>query len=149
VFCSENRKGRLRGLFHFWMLPFEAFSLLCHALLAVKHKEKQSMSKSLLSVLCFTLALGGALGYSSVSAAETAGETPTAQAAQAAGEKISINEATAEQLSAAMNGVGLKKAQAIVSYREQYGPFTAVEQLKEVPGIGNSLIERNAGRLKL
>jgi len=109
VFCSENRKGRLRGLFHFWMLPFEAFSLLCHALLAVKHKEKQSMSKSLLSVLCFTLALGGALGYSSLSAAETAGETPIAQAAQAAGEKISINEATAEQLSAAMNGVGLKR----------------------------------------
>lgn len=104
------------------------------------------MSKSLLSVLCFTLALGGAVGYSSLSAAETAGETPTAQAAD---EKISINEATAEQLSAAMNGVGLKKAQAIVSYREQYGPFTAVEQLKEVPGIGNSLIERNAERLKL
>lgn len=107
------------------------------------------MSKSLLSVLCFTLALGGAVGYSSLSAAETAGETPTAQAAQAADEKISINEATAEQLSTAMNGVGLKKAQAIVSYREQYGPFTAVEQLKEVPGIGNSLIERNAERLKL
>lgn len=107
------------------------------------------MSKSLLSVLCFTLALGGAVSYSSLSAAKTAGETPTAQAAQASDEKISINEATAEQLSAAMNGVGLKKAQAIVSYREQYGPFTAVEQLKEVPGIGNSLIERNAERLKL
>jgi len=150
VFCSENPKGRLRGLFHFWMLPFEAFTLLCHALLAVKHKEKQSMSKSLLSVLCFTLALGGALGYSSLSAAETAGKTSAVAATpQASSEKISINEATAEQLSAAMNGVGLKKAQAIVSYREQYGPFTTVEQLKEVPGIGTSLIERNAERLKL
>lgn len=108
------------------------------------------MSKSLLSVLCFTLALGGALGYSSLSAAETAGKTSAVAATpQASSEKISINEATAEQLSAAMNGVGLKKAQAIVSYREQYGPFTTVEQLKEVPGIGTSLIDRNAERLKL
>ncbi len=48
-----------------------------------------------------------------------------------------------------MNGVGLKKAQAIVSYREQYGPFSAIQQLSEVPGIGNALIERNADRLKL
>jgi len=149
LFCSEKRKGRLRGLFHSWILPFEAFALLCHALLAVKHKEKQSMSKSLLSALCFTLALGGALGYSSLSAAEEAEVTPALQTPQTQHEKISINDASAEQLSAAMNGVGLKKAQAIVNYREQYGPFTAVEQLKEVPGIGNSLIERNAERLKL
>ena len=48
-------------------------------------------------------------------------------------EQVSINQATAEQLAAAMNGIGLKKAQAIVSYREQYGPFSAIEQLKEVP----------------
>ena len=33
-----------------------------------------------------------------------------------------------------MNGVGLKKAQAIVSYREEYGPFKTVEDLKQVPG---------------
>ncbi len=29
-----------------------------------------------------------------------------------------------------MNGVGLKKAQAIVSYREEYGPFKTVEDLE-------------------
>ena len=34
-----------------------------------------------------------------------------------------------------MNGVGLKKAQAIVSYREEYGPFKTVEDLKQVPGM--------------
>lgn len=48
-----------------------------------------------------------------------------------------------------MNGVGLKKAQSIVSYREEYGPFTAIDQLKDVPGFGNALVERNASRLKL
>ncbi|WP_252149847.1 helix-hairpin-helix domain-containing protein, partial [Escherichia coli] len=39
------------------------------------------------------------------------------------GTRVSINNASAEELARAMNGVGLKKAQAIVSYREEYGPF--------------------------
>ncbi|TYL44319.1 helix-hairpin-helix domain-containing protein [Dickeya chrysanthemi] len=64
-------------------------------------------------------------------------------------EEVSINTATAEQLATVMNGVGLKKAQAIVSYREQNGPFTQIEQLQEVPGIGSALIERNQSRLRL
>lgn len=64
-------------------------------------------------------------------------------------EEVSINSATAEQLAAALNGVGLKKAQAIVSYREQNGPFTQIDQLQEVPGIGRALIERNQARLRL
>ncbi|QDX30786.1 ComEA family DNA-binding protein [Dickeya poaceiphila] len=64
-------------------------------------------------------------------------------------EEVSINTATAEQLAAALNGVGLKKAQAIVSYREQNGPFTQIDQLQEVPGIGSALIERNQSRLRL
>ncbi|GAA0510472.1 hypothetical protein GCM10009414_20290 [Tatumella terrea] len=52
-------------------------------------------------------------------------------------------------LAEAMNGVGLKKARSIVEYREQYGPFTSVEQLAEVPGMGTSLVERNLSRLTL
>ncbi|WJV55072.1 helix-hairpin-helix domain-containing protein [Prodigiosinella aquatilis] len=64
-------------------------------------------------------------------------------------DEVNINTATAEQLAAIMNGVGLKKAQAIVTYREQNGPFTQIEQLQEVPGIGASLVGRNLSRLKL
>ena len=48
-----------------------------------------------------------------------------------------------------MNGVGLKKAQAIVSYRDEYGPFKTVEDLKQVPGMGNALVERNLSALTL
>lgn len=119
------------------------------------------MAKPKIIALYLTLALGGALCHSSVSAASepastavTQNKTPAAKPEAAAQpqqeqEQVSINEATAEQLSAVMNGVGLKKAQAIVSYREQYGPFSAIQQLSEVPGIGNALIERNASRLKL
>lgn len=65
------------------------------------------------------------------------------------GVKVSINNATAEELSKALKGVGLKKAQAIVSYREEYGPFKSVEDLKQVPGMGGKLVERNLVNLKL
>lgn len=116
------------------------------------------MAKSQLIALYFSLALGGALCHSVSLAAEPAGSVVTQHASPGLlpenspppqQEQVSINQATAEQLSAAMNGVGLKKAQAIVNYREQYGPFSAIQQLSEVPGIGNALIERNAARLKL
>lgn len=70
--------------------------------------------------------------------------------AQVEGEsQVSINQANAEELASALNGVGLKKAEAIVRYREQNGPFTEIEQLQEVPGIGASLLEKNRGRLKM
>ncbi|MFD3239046.1 ComEA family DNA-binding protein [Rahnella perminowiae] len=62
---------------------------------------------------------------------------------------VSINTATAEEFASVMNGVGMKKAQAIVSYREELGKFTDIEQLREVPGIGAALFERNRDRLKL
>lgn len=61
----------------------------------------------------------------------------------------SINTASAEDLARVMNGVGLKKAQAIVSYREEYGPFKTVDDLKQVPGMGSALVERNLAVLTL
>lgn len=64
-------------------------------------------------------------------------------------EKVSLNHASAEELSKALNGVGLKKGQTIVEYREEMGPFTQIEQLQEVPGIGPALFQRNQSRLKL
>ncbi|MCZ8639216.1 helix-hairpin-helix domain-containing protein [Escherichia albertii] len=72
-----------------------------------------------------------------------------AKASDEEGTRVSINNATAEELARAMNGVGLKKAQAIVSYREEYAPFKTVEDLKQVPGMGNSLVERNLAILTL
>lgn len=65
------------------------------------------------------------------------------------GSRVSINSASAEDIARVMNGVGLKKAQAIVSYREEYGPFKTIDDLKQVPGIGSSLVERNLSHLTL
>lgn len=105
-----------------------------------------------LQAIAFALAIGLTMP---VLAATTAPEeaSSTAKAALvekgADGEQVSINSASAQELAAAMSGVGLKKAESIVSYREKYGPFTGVDQLKEVPGLGNTLVERNLAHLKL
>ena len=55
--------------------------------------------------------------------ASVQGQSKAADAGKTAdddGTRVSINSASAEDLARAMNGVGLKKAQAIVSYREEY-----------------------------
>ena len=75
--------------------------------------------------------------------------TLPAKASDDEGTRVSINSASAEDLARVMNGVGLKKAQAIVSYREEYGPFKTVDDLKQVPGMGSSLVERNLSHLTL
>ncbi len=64
-------------------------------------------------------------------------------------EKVSLNQASAEELAKVLNGVGLKKGQTIVEYREEMGAFTKIDQLQEVPGIGEALYQRNQSRLKL
>ncbi len=58
-------------------------------------------------------------------------------------EPVNINTADAQALSKNIKGVGLKKAQAIVAYREKNGAFTKVEDLKKVKGIGVKLLEKN------
>ena len=56
---------------------------------------------------------------------------------------VNINTANAETLSAGINGVGEKRAQAIIQYREAYGAFKSVDELTQVKGIGVKLVEAN------
>ena len=133
------------------------FLLLKTRMLAVLSNtwRNYSMNTNRLTAFCLSLALLFSAGISVASAqSASALSDPASPVAEEAAvvsgaEAVSINSASAEQLAAAMNGVGIKKAESIVSYREKYGPFSAVEQLKEVPGIGNALVERNLARLKL
>ncbi|HEY8341412.1 MAG TPA: ComEA family DNA-binding protein [Calditerricola sp.] len=67
------------------------------------------------------------------------GDPVLAGAAQ--GEKVDLNRATAAELDA-LPGLGPSKAAAIVKYREEKGPFRAVEDLLDVPGIGPALLEQ-------
>ena len=78
-----------------------------------------------------------------------ANATASTKAIEDEGTRVSINTASADDLARVMNGVGLKKAQAIVSYREEYGPFKTLDDLKQVPGMGSALVERNLAHLTL
>lgn len=55
---------------------------------------------------------------------------------------ININTADADTLATELKGIGASKAAAIVSYREQYGPFQSTGDLTNVPGIGEKTIDR-------
>ncbi|ATZ10886.1 helix-hairpin-helix domain-containing protein [Erwinia amylovora] len=105
-----------------------------------------------LKAITFALAIGLTMPSLATTSAPEGGVTggkTMAEGKGAAGAQVSINSASAQELAAAMSGVGLKKAESIISYREKYGPFTGVDQLKEVPGLGNTLVERNLAHLKL
>ena len=67
----------------------------------------------------------------------------------AADEPIDVNTATAEELAAAMSGVGLKKAAAIVAYRDENGPFDSIDDLVLVRGIGPATVDTNRDRLSV
>ena len=64
-----------------------------------------------------------------------------------AADLVNINEASAEALAEAISGVGMKKAEAIVAYREQHGPFSSVDELTQVQGIGERTVERSRENL--
>lgn len=91
----------------------------------------------------FCLTVMGALGALSPNAfAEAASEV------QAVSE-VNINTATADQIAEALNGIGLKKAEAIVAHRDQYGAFKNVDELVEVKGIGEATVAKNRSRISL
>ena len=62
--------------------------------------------------------------------------------------KISLNQASVDQLQQ-LQGVGLKKAQAIVAYRQKQGQFKTIDELQQVRGIGPAIFAKNKARLGL
>jgi len=86
------------------------------------------------------LIVGGtlALGVPSiVGAAE-----PVNESENVVQQAVNINTADAAELAASLKGVGTTKAQAIVEYREANGPFTSVDELANVKGIGPRSLEK-------
>lgn len=72
----------------------------------------------------------------------------TTSSANASSSKISINTGNLNELQQ-LNGVGAKKAQAIIEYREKQGKFKTVDELQNVKGIGPKFVEKNRDRLSL
>lgn len=60
---------------------------------------------------------------------------------------ISLSSATAAQLEE-LEGVGPGLAEKIISYRTEHGGFRSVDELGEVPGIGDKRLESLRGQLQ-
>lgn len=59
---------------------------------------------------------------------------------------VDINQATVQEL-AKLPGLGKKKAEAIVAYRNEKGNFSSVEELLKIDGIGKKTLEKIRGSL--
>lgn len=78
---------------------------------------------------------------------QTAVQAPSQTVQQTVSDKLNINTASASDIQKALIGIGAKKAEAIVQYREKHGNFTVAEQLLEVQGIGKATLEKNRDRI--
>lgn len=63
--------------------------------------------------------------------------------------QVDVNTATAEQLADVLVGVGTSKAEAIIAYREENGPFRQIDELINVRGIGMATVDNNRERIRL
>ena len=103
------------------------------------------MLKSILSATVFAVLASVSIG-SYAAKTEPVG-TPSVAVVQAA--PVNLNTADVETLTRELKGIGATKAKAIVEYREAHGPFTAVDELLEVKGIGAATLEKNRAKLSL
>lgn len=61
---------------------------------------------------------------------------------------VHLNKSTIDDL-VTLKGIGHKKAQAIIAYREQVGAFKSIDDLINVKGIGEKILIDNKERLKI
>lgn len=61
---------------------------------------------------------------------------------------IHLNQADVELLTQSFKGIGRKRAEAIIAYREANGPFKSIEDLGLVKGIGKQFVFRNLQQLQ-
>ena len=62
--------------------------------------------------------------------------------------QVHLNQANIDELQK-LKGIGEKKAQAIVEYRQKNGGFKNIDEFKNVKGIGPAIFEKNKPRLSL
>lgn len=101
------------------------------------------------TIIAFVTAVLISFGFAGATfAAEKTEANPFAKVAQVS-EKVNINSADAEALANTLHRVGMKKAEAIIAWRDANGKFTSVEQLTEVKGIGDAIVAANKDRVTL
>lgn len=61
--------------------------------------------------------------------------------------KIDLNKANASTLTGSFKGIGKKRAEAIIAYRDTHHGFKSIEELAEIKGLGQHFVERNREKL--
>ncbi|RRV11937.1 MULTISPECIES: ComEA family DNA-binding protein [Stutzerimonas] len=102
------------------------------------------MRKAILAAAAFAVLSGFSFGGYAATQAQPA---PTAVAVAPA--PVNLNAADAETLSRELRGIGETKAKAIIAYREEHGPFSSVDELLEVNGIGSATLDKIRGQLSI
>ena len=62
--------------------------------------------------------------------------------------KINLNKADAQALTGSFKGIGKKRAEAIVSYREAHDGFKSVADLASVRGLGQTFVNTHLQALQ-
>jgi competence protein ComEA len=62
---------------------------------------------------------------------------------------VNVNSADAKTIADALSGIGQKKAEAIVKYRTEKGPFKTVDDLTNVSGISKKILAKNKNDILL
>ncbi|WP_200627008.1 ComEA family DNA-binding protein [Pseudomonas sp. LAM2023] len=104
------------------------------------------MRNNVLSYLLLPLFASLSFSLSAAPASATPAPEPVPMVSQQP-QRLNLNTADAVTLQKELNGIGKAKAEAIVAYREANGPFASVDELLEIKGIGNALLERNRDKL--
>ncbi len=63
-----------------------------------------------------------------------------------AAQAVNINTASKAELMS-VRGIGEKRAEAIIAYRDQNGPFKSVDDLESVQGVGPAILKDNRDSL--
>jgi len=97
--------------------------------------------KRMLSMMGLSAALAFSMSQAQAASHHVTHQKQVQAASVMQQKSVDINAASAKQL-AALKGIGDKKAQAIVQYRQQHGRFKEVDDLMKVRGVGPKLLAR-------
>ena len=110
---------------------------------------KKIISAFVFTAVAFSSSVFAADTPAKPTAAPVASAAPAAKpASPASQEVININTADAQALTK-LNGIGAKKAEAIVAWRKANGNFKTVDQLADVKGIGAKTVEANRKNIRI
>lgn len=80
--------------------------------------------------------------------AETPQKIPIEKPAAPITKKINLNKADVLTLTGSFKGIGKKRAEAIIAYRDSHHGFKSIEEFAEVKGFGQRFVEKNREQLK-